>query len=71
MPLLAIEILSPAQGIQELADKAKTLPAAGVSTVWIVDTYTRTVIVVNNEKKETFHREPADSEGIKVDFRIN
>jgi len=68
IPLLAIEILSPTQGIQELVDKAKILLAAGVSTVWIVDTYARTVIVVNNEKKETFHRELVDCEGIKVDF---
>jgi len=54
IPLLVIEILSPTQGIQELVDKAKILLAAGVPTVWIVDTYARTVIVVNNEKRKHF-----------------
>ncbi|MEZ4525761.1 MAG: Uma2 family endonuclease [Desulfobacterales bacterium] len=68
IPFLVIEILSP-QGILELVEKAKTLLAAGVSAVWIVDIYARTVIVMSSQKKETFHREVVACEGIKVDFK--
>jgi len=69
IPMLAIEILSPTQGMQELIDKAKILLDAGVMTVWIVDIYARTVIFMSNEKKETIHCEKVECENLQVDFK--
>ncbi|MCP4110537.1 MAG: Uma2 family endonuclease [Desulfobacteraceae bacterium] len=69
MPILAIEILSPSQNIPELVSKAKKMLEAGISWVWIVDTYARTVIVMGKESHDTVHKDVVDSGGIKVDFK--
>ena len=55
-PLIAIEVLSPKQGLKEITDKINTvyLPA-GVKSVWIVMPLVQTVIIRTPDgKKQTF-----------------
>lgn len=55
-PLIAIEVLSPKQGLKEITDKINSiyLPA-GVKSVWIVMPLVQTVIIRTPDgKKQTF-----------------
>ena len=55
-PLIAIEVLSPKQGLKEITDKVNTiyLPA-GVKSVWIIMPLVQTVIIRTPDgKKQTF-----------------
>jgi Uma2 family endonuclease len=45
MPILAIEILSPKQGIQEIVEKIDAYFALGVRSCWLIDPTTAIVIV--------------------------
>lgn len=55
LPLLAIEILSPTQGAQELFDKAKTYLQAGIQSVWIVQPLAHTISVLNHQETKHHH----------------
>ena len=68
LPLLAIEIVSSSQSIQALLDKANLLVNAGVKTAWVVEPYSRSIFVINNQIKTLFHEESVESDGIQVDF---
>ena len=50
MPLLAIEILSPMQGVQSLIEKVRVYFALGVRSCWIVYPYGRSVAVYSSSK---------------------
>lgn len=70
MPLLAIEIISASQNIQDLLDKAARLIAAGVDEVWTVEPYSRTVFVTDQAQQTHIrHNQIVEGKGIKVDFR--
>jgi Uma2 family endonuclease len=69
MPLLAIEVISAIQNIQDLLDKAQMLVAQGVKAVWTVEPFTNTVFVTDKTGEKRFHNEVVESEGIQVDFR--
>lgn len=45
MPILAIEILSPKQGVQEIVEKIDAYFALGVRSCWLIDPTTAIVIV--------------------------
>jgi Uma2 family endonuclease len=45
MPLLAIEILSPKQGVQEIVEKIDAYFALGVRSCWLIDPTTAIVVV--------------------------
>ena len=45
VPLLAVEILSPSDTVDEINEKLDTYLAAQVSLVWIIDPYRRTAMV--------------------------
>lgn len=68
LPLLAIEVVSSSQSVQEILAKAVLLVNAGVSTVWAIEPYGRSVFVISDQAKTLFHEEPVESDGIKVDF---
>ncbi|MEM7126181.1 MAG: Uma2 family endonuclease [Chloroflexota bacterium] len=51
MPLLAIEILSPMQGVQSLVEKARVYFALGVQSCWIVYPYGRSVTVYTSPRR--------------------
>ena len=67
-PVLAIEVISSSQTIQEMLQKAKQLVSEGVKTVWTVESYSQTVFVTTIDKETLFHEEIVESEGIRVDF---
>ena len=69
MPVLAIEVISQSQNIQDLLEKAEMLVKNGVKSVWTVEPYTRTVFVMDSKNKQIFNNQEVESEGIKVDFR--
>jgi len=68
MPIIAIEIISPSQNIQDLLEKATSLVKAGVKSVWTIEPYGRTIFVTTEHKDSIFHDEIVETEGIKVDF---
>lgn len=71
-PILAIEVVSSSQTIQEMLQKARKLISEGVKIVWTVEPYSQTVFVTTIEreriKEVLFHEEVVESEGIRVDF---
>ena len=67
-PLLAIEVISASQTIQEMLAKALLLVQGGVKTVWTIEPHSQSVFVTTATKEALFHREVVESEGIKVDF---
>ncbi|CAD5910235.1 Uma2 family endonuclease [Planktothrix agardhii] len=67
-PVLAIEVVSSSQTIQEMLQKAQLLVSEGVKTVWTVEPYSQTVFVTTVDKETLFHGEIVESEGIRVDF---
>ena len=66
MPLLAIEILSPMQGVQSLIEKVQVYFALGVRSCWIVYPYGRAITVYTSPKTFTSY-----SEGDVVDEVLN
>ncbi len=69
MPLLAIEIVSASQNIQDLLEKAQLLVENGVKSVWTIEPFSNTIFVTTKEGEKRFHDQEIESEGIKVDFR--
>jgi Uma2 family endonuclease len=45
VPVLAIEILSPSDTVEEINEKIEDYLAAGVALVWIIDPYQQTVTI--------------------------
>lgn len=45
MPLTVIEILSPSQGIDKFAEKLAPYFAAGIKSVWLVQSFLKTIAV--------------------------
>jgi Uma2 family endonuclease len=69
MPLLAIEIISATQNIQDLLEKAETLIAHGIQTVWTIEPFTNTIFVTTASGVQKFPSQELESNGIKVDFK--
>lgn len=69
MPILAIEVISASQNIQELLEKARKLVAFGTKAVWTIEPFGRTIFVTTKDSEEIFHNQEVESEGIKVNFR--
>lgn len=67
-PILAIEVVSSSQTIQEMLQKATQLVIAGVPVVWTVEPYSRTVFVTTQEGETLFHEASIESKGVHVDF---
>ena len=63
-PLLAVEIVSPSQGMQEIMDKVKFYHAHGVRSVWVVVPPLRAVTIFLPDGSQQIHdagvvRDPA------------
>ena len=67
-PILAIEVVSSSQTIQEMLQKATQLVNAGIPVVWTVEPYSRTVFVTTSESDTLFHEALIENEGVQVDF---
>ena len=69
MPILAIEVISASQNIQDLLDKSTMLAANGVKVVWTIEPFTNTIFVTTKDGIKKFTNQEIVSEGIKVDFQ--
>lgn len=69
MPIVAIEVISASQNIQDLLEKAQLLVTNGVKAVWTIEPFSNSIFVTTKEGEEIFHNQEVESEGIKVDFR--
>ena len=68
MPVLAIEVISSSQTIEELLEKAAQLIQAGVKVVWTIEPYSRSVFVTTSSEEKLFHDGIVENEEIQVDF---
>jgi Uma2 family endonuclease len=50
LPLLAIEILSPKQGLYDVEEKVKEMLKAGVKSAWVVLPSLRTIVIYESGK---------------------
>ncbi len=69
MPIVAIEVISASQNIQDLLDKSRLLVANGVNVVWTIEPFTNTIFVTTKNGIKKFPSQIIENEGIKVDFQ--
>jgi Uma2 family endonuclease len=69
MPVLAIEVISASQNIQDLLEKAAYLVENGVKAVWTVEPFGSTIFVTTKDGETILHNQSVESEGIEVDFK--
>jgi Uma2 family endonuclease len=69
MPILAIEVISASQSIQDLLIKADMLIENGVKAVWTIEPFTNTVFVTTKIGEQKLQNQKVESEGITVDFK--
>jgi len=67
-PILAIEVISASQTIQEMLQKAKLLVKEGVEAVWTIEPFSQTIFVTTPHGEQRFHGEQVKSGEIEVDF---
>lgn len=67
-PILAIEVVSSSQTIQDMLQKAIQMVSEGIKVVWTVEPFSRTVFVTTQDGETLFHEELIENEGIQVDF---
>ena len=71
-PLCAIEIISPSQSIQELADKAQQYLDAGVQSVWLVIPPIQTVVVYQKDGSyESFSKASFTDPSLDITLDLN
>ncbi len=71
MPLLAIEIVSPTQGKNELFEKTETYLQAGIQSVWIVDPQAHSIIVTDQNGIRHYHENILkDITGVNIDIAV-
>jgi Uma2 family endonuclease len=69
LPILAIEVISASQNIQDILEKAERMVNAGVRAVWSVEPYTRSVFLTTPTRENIIYNQHVESEGIAVDFK--
>jgi Uma2 family endonuclease len=69
MPILAIEIISASQNIQDLLEKSRLLVKHNVKAVWTIEPFTNTIFVTTPSGIQKFPSQVIESEGVKVDFK--
>ena len=69
MPILAIEVISASQNIQDLLEKAEMLISNGVKAVWTVEPFTNTIFVTTDKGTVKSTTQIIENEQIKVDFK--
>ena len=72
IPILAIEILSPSDSVEEIHEKIDEYRAASVPLIWVVDPYDRTVLVYGDEEEPVlFNKKQEITGGSHLpDFRV-
>ncbi len=69
MPILAIEVISASQNIQDILEKAERMVKEGVKAVWTIEPYTRSIFVTTEKEENILYNQPVESENVKVDFK--
>jgi Uma2 family endonuclease len=70
MPLLAIEILSPKQGIYDILEKFKIYFTLGIKSCWLVIPATATVTVYSLEGFKSFNSGEVVDETLNIHLLI-
>ncbi|XOF34406.1 MAG: Uma2 family endonuclease [Candidatus Electrothrix sp. YB6] len=71
LPLLAIEIVSPSQTMNELIKKADFYVQSGIHSVWIVHPQTHSITVKTQSETSIYHEGLLeDITGIKADLAV-
>lgn len=69
MPIVAVEVISASQNIQDLLEKAELLVKNGVKSVLTIEPFGKSIFVTTEKGEEVFHNELVECEGIKIDFK--
>lgn len=69
MPILAIEVISAGQNIQDLLEQAEILVTRGVKAVWTIEPFSGSIFVTDSAGEKVFYNQAVESEGVKVDFK--
>lgn len=69
LPILAIEVISASQNIQDLLVIADQFVVHGVKAVWTIEPFTNTIFVTTHDREDKFTNQAVESEGITVDFK--
>ncbi len=69
MPIVAIEVISASQNIQDLLDKSEVLIENNVKAVWTIEPFTNTIFVTTKDGIKKSLTQEIENEGIKVDFK--
>jgi len=69
MPIIAIEVISASQNIQDLLDKSEVLIENNVKAVWTIEPFTNTIFVTTKDGIKKSLAQEIENEGIKVDFK--
>jgi Uma2 family endonuclease len=71
VPLLAIEILSPTQLIQELVEKIQIYLNAGVQSCWLVMPVARSIMVFHDIKKPKTYIEQVIDDKLNISLPLS
>jgi Uma2 family endonuclease len=69
IPIVAIEVISASQNIQDVLEKAEQLVNKGIKTVWTIEPYTKTVFETKENKESILPTQVAEFNNIKIDFQ--
>ena len=72
IPLLAIEIISPSQVLQEIIDKIEIYLQAGIKSYWLVIPATCTVTIYHEfEKPCTYSKDSVIDEKLNISLSLS
>jgi Uma2 family endonuclease len=69
LPIVAIEVISASQNIQDVLEKAEQLVNAGIKVAWTIEPYTRTVFETKENKESILSTQFAKFDTIEIDFQ--
>ena len=70
-PLLAVEIASPTQGVQELVDKIRRLLEAGVRSCWLVQPMLQAITVFSGTMEpRTYGQGPVQDPALDLEIAV-
>jgi len=69
MPILAIEVVSAHQNIQDVLEKSEKMVKAGVQTAWTIEPFTRSIFVTTEQGENIFYNQKVEFQNIFVDFK--
>ena len=71
IPLLAVEILSPKQMIQDVVDKIDVYLKAGVKSCWVIASFPRSIAVCTTQQVNYFSYEDVVDKTLNIKIAID